>query len=215
MLSVLLIYLLCVDCLAGFFQDITMPIEWVDSKQYLSLTIMSLSAILLGDEAFVVKVLYKKSGFKQIWECLDVFKQCPKRHVIIQGPPGVGKSMACWAWSCAYSRLRNTVVHAFLKGGRFMSVAVLRKGSIISLAKTKCSIEEGLRFVKSHQPQVLLIVDGVRQSNMEFCLTLDGLWILVTSSGFRIKSQDEETLLPERAHVDSWTFEEYKEAIST
>jgi hypothetical protein len=50
---------------------------------------------------------------------------------------------------------------------------------------------------------------------MEFCLTLDGPWILVTSSGFRIISQDEETLLPERAHVDSWTLEEYKEAIST
>ena len=214
MLSALLMYLLCVDCLAAFFQDIVMPMEWVDSEQFLRLTIISLSAILLGDDAFVTQVLYKNSGFKQIWECLDVFKQRPKRHVIIQGPPGVGKSLACWAWSCAYSRLGNTVVHAFLKGGSFMSVAVLREGSVISLAKTKCPIEEGLRFIKSHQPKALLIVDGVRQSNMEFCLALEGQWILVTSSGFRIISQDEQTLLPERAHVDSWTLEEFKEALS-
>ena len=208
--SILLMY--C--CLAAFFQGVTRSIEWVDSEQFLRLTVVSLQAILLGDNLFVVKVLYKNSGFKQIWEGLDVFKQRPKRHVIIQGPPGVGKSLACWAWSCAYSRLDNTVVYAFLKGQKFMTVIVLCGDSVISLARKTCSIEDGLEFIKIQYPEALLVVDGVRQSNMDFCLTLQGPWILVTSTGVRIKSQDEETLLQDRIHVDSWTFEEYKESLS-
>lgn len=203
------------NCLAAVFHDIAKPIQWADSEQFLKLTIISLQAILLDEDTFIDKVLYKNSGFKQIWKCLDVFSQHPRRHVVIQGPPGAGKSSACWAWSCAYSRLGKTVAYAFLKGQRVMCGAVLREGSIVRLSKSVCSIEECLEFFQGQHPEALIVVDGVRQSNMDFCLTMHGPWILVTSSGFRIISQDEETLFHETTHVDSWTFEEYQKAIST
>ena len=191
---------------------------WDNSEQFLKLTTVNLQVILQegrsGEGTFVEKILFKNQSFKQVWKCLDLFENNPYLRAVVQGPPGVGKSHACWAVSCSWARSGHTVVYAFMQGIHFAAIVVLKGDSIISMTCDACDVRKGLKLIKEKFPHALLVVDGVRETTKDLLLLQHGAWVLVTSSGMRFNTNEEETISPESVIVDSWTFNDYREAIS-
>lgn len=134
-------------------------------------------------------------------------------HAVIQGPPGIGKSHGIWAVSCCHAASGNSVVHVFMEGTMFTAIIFLQGKDIIRMSLEKVPAEMGLKFIEKEFPGALLVVDGAKQSTRDYFLLQPGSWILVTSSGLRFTTHQEENLDPKYINVDSWRFQEYKDAI--
>jgi hypothetical protein len=194
-----------------------MNVNWQDSNDFLKLTTIELKNIVSkgfsqSGNIFIDKTLYKNNGFRQIWELLGNIQAI--WHAVIQGPPGIGKSHAAWALSCAYAAKGNLVVHAFMEGTSFATIAVLQSNVILRMTKEACSAAEGLKIMQGIYPGSLHVIDGVSQNTRDLFLTLRGPWILVTSTGLRFTDHQVEILdKPTIINVESWKLEEYKKAL--
>lgn len=201
-------------------QHVQRTIFWDDSDHFLKLTTIDLQAITqlrnIRDAIFVEKVLFKNFSFNQVWECLDLIQMIQTDrclHAVIQGPPGIGKSHGIWAVSCCHAASGNSVVHVFMEGTMFTAIIFLQGKDIISMSLDKVPADMGLKFIEKEFPGALLVVDGAKQSTKEVFLLQSGSWVLVTSSGLRFTTHEEEFLSPKYVNVDSWRFQEYTDAI--
>ncbi len=143
-----------------------------------------------------------------------------KRYILL-GAPGAGKSTIWFTQVCIKSsRLKaDTFVCIWTLKGAFHGLLVLKGGMITEGAyfpeRVKVDIVElmgQLRRMGQYE-DAYFIVDGVNNEDFQAVNSVPGGWLLVSSIGLRFSTGAMSVQIPTKFHMDSWSKEEYTEAI--
>jgi hypothetical protein len=156
--------------------------------------------------------IYLRQDVIDLWNKLDISR--PFRAIC--GPPGVGKSVATWAWALNRSETQVVLWFHFTRSTGFSGVLLHEgKGEQISTLLKKDDLYNVLWRLQ-HRGDIL-ILDGITEEERKFFMDLGGNWqklctrhqvIYVTSDQFSLRVEDAFPIL----HCYSWTLEELKEA---
>jgi len=152
--------------------------------------------------------IYVRQEIVDLWHLLESSTQ---PTILIYGPPGVGKSVATWAWACYQSASQTVLwVHIPRAVGPHMVVR-LQEGW--AQCRPLKSFDE-----LPNIPANILILDGVTaEVRVQVALpagnwgyTHKGRVVYVTSEQFKFYSEDKEIM--DTFHATSWRWEELQKA---
>jgi hypothetical protein len=143
-----------------------------------------------------------------------------ERYILL-GAPGAGKSTIWWVKVCKKSCQlpTDTFVCIWTLKGAFHGVLILKGGVITEGAyyhgHVKVDIVElmgQLRHMTEYR-DAHFIVDGVDNEHFQSVNSVPGGWLLVSSIGLRFSTGAMSVKIPDLFYMDSWSKEEYIEAI--
>jgi energy-coupling factor transporter ATP-binding protein EcfA2 len=144
-------------------------------------------------------------------ECED------QKSLLIQGPPGSGKSSVVWFWACLMAETSDIMWVHMIPGG-FISCARLCQGKIRAFTTEFEFVARIIRECRSHT----IILDGITKGEMNLIgaarMGIDRLdniggplVIAVASSQLIIAVEHLEQLYIEELSMDSWTLDQYQQ----
>jgi hypothetical protein len=141
---------------------------------------------------------------------------------ILLGAPGAGKSSIWWIEVCrlSFQHQEDVFVCIWTLKRAFHGILILKGGVITegaySPGHVKVDIVELMGQLRdmSQYADAHFIVDGVNNEDFQSVNSVPGGWLLVSSIGLRFSTGAISVQLPRRFYMDSWSKEEYIEAIN-
>jgi hypothetical protein len=136
--------------------------------------------------------------------------------LIIQGPPGSGKSSIVWLWACSMAAISD-ILWVHLQGNGLSFCARLCGGKIYSSTFEQAVVADVIRNCNCHS----IILDGLTQIRIELIGTalcsirrLDSIGgprvIAVSSTQVRMAGEHAQQSNIKYLSMDSWTLEQYQ-----
>lgn len=159
--------------------------------------------------------IFVRAETKQLWEAI-VGTAAAGKNLMVEGPPGTGKSTEVWAWAIWVARENKKVVTWF-HTDRAKCVKVVIDGQQNNL---KIFHNAELSSIRNSAGNYL-VVDGVTSDKVESILQSCTAWkasnpeftfIAVTSAAVKIAVEQLEGSSIETFTVASWTFDQYVDA---
>jgi len=166
-----------------------------------------------GLETIPELFLYVRDEVKDVWKALETNTS----SVLIQGPPGSGKSSICWCWACYISTIQQKNV-LWIHFSRFdVNIVLLNQNKA---QYRKGSREEVISEINTFTGDVI-ILDGITEDHRLNLFPYAYRWrfdyktrqlVLVTSVQLKYGMEDLQMTSTTMVDHPSWTLKQMKEA---
>ncbi len=156
-------------------------------------------------------VYVNHAGFREIQNAFENITT--NNHLIFKGAPGIGKSTACWTVLCQKKNIQ--VVYARYNQSEFIGLVIVEDSVIIQGAfSTQHQVHVGdlLRYLRQTYRDAIIVVDGLRNQDLDKVSLPSVGWVFVSSTSLQIKD-GTVSKQPDLKRIDSWLESEYELAI--
>ena len=191
----------------------------VSDNKFLQLHHLKLSGLFSPDEFLI----YERREVVEMWKELDSLASHRSKfdRLNVLGPPGTGKSMVAWAWTCFNSlgNLRKNILWVHLcKGDSRIYLCHLSGGKMKTYEEGSHQFADAIKNVDAD----LMVIDGVTNKDYDRFSSCATSWMvkakkgsakrkvaIITSASVVISSENLKSAKIQEWNMPSWTLKSY------